>query len=449
MSHDSTKSKDLESQPAWLKSYIDSPEKQRQLYRRTLIIVVISQIFGGAGLAAGATVGALLAQEMLGTDSFAGIPVALITFGSAGAALLVGRLSQRFGRRFGLAAGFLAGGIGAVGIVISATTNNILLLFASLLIYGAGTATNLQARYAGTDLAKPKQRATAVSIAMVSTTFGAVAGPNLVEVMGGFAVSIGVPALTGPFILAAAAFILAGLVILILLRPDPFNVAKAITEANEAKNNKQLDTHSNTQTNNKSGIVVGATVMVLTQIVMVAIMTMTPVHMMHHGHNLKEVGLVIGFHIGAMYLPSLITGILVDKIGRTAMATVAGATLLLAGVIAAIAPTDSMLVLIVALSLLGIGWNFGLISGTALIVDSTNLSSRAKTQGTVDVLIALSGASGGALSGMVVAHSSYTTLSLTGGILSLLLIPVVIWSRSKRETVSEKAVAQPSQETGS
>ena len=54
--------------------YIDNPDKQKQLYKRTLIIVVISQIFGGAGLAAGITVGALLAEQMLGTDAFAGLP---------------------------------------------------------------------------------------------------------------------------------------------------------------------------------------------------------------------------------------------------------------------------------------------------------------------------------------------------------------------------------------
>ena len=71
----------IKSHPDWMQSYIDSPEKQQKLYRRTLWIVVISQIFGGAGLAAGITVGALLAQDMLGTDSFAGVPVALFTLG--------------------------------------------------------------------------------------------------------------------------------------------------------------------------------------------------------------------------------------------------------------------------------------------------------------------------------------------------------------------------------
>ncbi|WP_397261563.1 MFS transporter [Peribacillus simplex] len=423
----------LEVQSDWLQSYVSSPEKQQQLYKRTLMVVVISQIFGGAGLAAGITVGALLAQQMLGTDAFAGLPSGLFTLGSAGAALLVGRLSQRFGRRSGLAAGFLAGGIGAIGVVISALMNSILLLFISLLIYGAGSATNLQARYAGTDLANSTQRAKAISMAMVSTTFGAVAGPNLVDVMGEFAISIGIPALAGPFILAAAAYILAGLVLLILLRPDPFIVAKAISDAQRTTSNLLLEKNSNLLSINRRGIFAGAAVMVLTQFVMTAIMTMTPIHMGHHGHSLNEVGLVIGFHIGAMFLPSLVTGFLVDKIGRATMAISSAITLLASGILAAMGPADSMVVLITALALLGLGWNFGLISGTAILVDATPPSTRAKTQGSVDVLIALSGALGGGLSGIIVAGSSYSTLSLVGGVLSLLLIPVVILSRGSEK----------------
>ncbi|MGE7944934.1 MFS transporter [Lysinibacillus xylanilyticus] len=411
-----------------MESYIDSPEKLKNLYRRVLIVVSLSQIFGGAGLAAGITVGALLAQQMLGTDAYAGVPSALFTLGSAIAAFIVGKLSQRYGRRTGLSTGFIVGGLGAIGVVIAAMMNSVILLFASLLIYGAGTATNLQARYAGTDLANSKQRATAISTTMVMTTFGAVAGPNLVEIMGQFATSIGVPALAGPFILSATAFILAGLVLFIMLRPDPLEIAKRI-EAHKQKYEQKNKTESFNKEINKRGLTVGATVMVLTQIVMVAIMTMTPVHMKHHGHGLAAVGIVIGFHVGSMYLPSLVTGILVDKIGRTAMSIASGVTLLFAGLLAAFAPSDSMVLLIVALSLLGLGWNFGLISGTAQIVDSTEPSTRAKTQGKIDVLVALAGASGGALSGMVVANASYAVLSLAGGLLSLLLIPVVIWSR--------------------
>ncbi|OIK15355.1 MFS transporter [Bacillus sp. MUM 116] len=427
---DSVKALDVQS--ASSQSYIHSSEKQKSLYKRTLFVVSISQIFGGAGLAAGVTVGALIAQQMLGTDAFAGLPSALLTLGSAGAALFVGRLSQAYGRRTGLTAGFIIGGLGAIGVIVAALINSVFLLFASLLVYGAGSATNLQARYAGTDLANSKQRATAISITMAFTTFGAVAGPNLVNVMGNFALSIGVPSLAGPFILGAAAYILAGLVLFIMLRPDPLVIARTIVATNQEPSDKgHLETTE--QTENKRGIIAGATIMILTQIVMTAIMTMTPVHMMHHGLGLGAVGLVIGFHIGAMYFPSLVTGVLVDKLGRSAMAIASGITLLLAGLIAAFTPGDSMVLLVIALSLLGLGWNFGLISGTALLVDSTETSTRAKTQGAVDVFIALSGAAGGALSGMIVAGSNYLTLSFTGGILSLLLIPVVIWSRSGKK----------------
>ncbi|WP_242271922.1 MFS transporter [Bacillus cereus group sp. BfR-BA-01310] len=418
----------IDTADALISNRMYTTEEQQKLYKRTLIIVSISQMFGGAGLAAGITVGALLAQQMLGTDAFAGLPAAMFTLGSAVAAFIVGKLSQRYGRRVGLATGFMVGGLGAIGVVMAAVTKSIILLLASLLIYGAGTATNLQARYAGTDLADKKQRATAVSITMVMTTFGAVAGPNLVGVMGSFAHSIGIPELAGPFILSAAAFMLAGLILFVMLRPDPLIIANII-EKYKQEHTYKGHAVTNEMVENKRGIAVGAIVMILTQVVMVAIMTMTPVHMGHHGHGLSEVGLVIGFHVGAMYLPSLVTGVLIDKIGRAAMSIAGGVILLAAGVLAAMAPNDSLILLVVALSLLGLGWNLGLISGTAQIVDSTEPSTRAKTQGKIDAFIALAGASGGAMSGMIVANSSYAALSLAGGAVALLLIPVVIWSR--------------------
>ncbi|WP_211748289.1 MFS transporter [Paenibacillus sp. Marseille-Q4541] len=409
-------------------NYSTSLQKQKKLYERTLLIVCISQIFGGAGLAAGITVGALLAQQMLGTDAYAGVPAALFTLGSAAAAFLVGRISAKHGRRMGLTTGYLIGGFGAAGTVAAAMTNQIWLLFVSLLLYGFGTATNLQARYAGTDLANPSQRGTAISIAMVSTTFGAVAGPNLVGVMGDFALSLGIPELAGPFILAGTAFLLAALINFSLLRPDPLLIAKAMYSQQKKTEDQHL-LHSVNIERNRRGIQIGSAIMILTQIVMVAIMTMTPVHMLHHGHTIAQVGLVIGIHVGCMYLPSLFTGILIDKLGRFPMAIAAGVVLLTAGLTAAMAPSDSLIMLIVALGLLGLGWNLGLISGTTLIIDSTHITTRAKIQGSVDVFIALSGALGGALSGMVVAGSSYMVLSLAGGLISLLLIPIVLRSK--------------------
>lgn len=422
--------------------YKHSKEAHKKLYKKTLITVVISQIFGGAGLAAGITVGALLARDILGTESYSGLPAALFTLGSALSAYLVGRLSQQFGRRLGLSLGFIFGGLGALGVIIAATWNHVFFLFLSLFIYGAGTSTNLQARYAGTDLANEKQRGMAVSIAMVSTTLGAVAGPNLVTPMGKVATAIGIPALAGPFILAAVAYLLAGLTLFFYLRPDPFLVAQAIAAEEEKICTKP--TTSNQQalqkTVNRAGVIVGALVLVLSHIIMVAIMTMTPIHMQNHGTGLTAVGIVIGLHIAAMYLPSLGTGLLVDKIGRTSMVIASGVTLAISGLMAAFAPGESLGWLTTALILLGLGWNFGLISGTAIIIDSTTLATRAKTQGSVDVWVALGGTAGSLLSGIIVAYSSYAFLGILGTYLALLLIPLIIWShfKIKRDAVIGK-----------
>ncbi|GAA3278398.1 MFS transporter [Nesterenkonia halobia] len=402
--------------------------EQARIHRRTLTVVVLSQVLGGAGLAAGISVGALLAQDMLGTASLSGLPTGLFTLGSALAAFLVGRSTQRLGRRLGLASGFLAGGLGAFGVVIAAVSGSVVLLFISLFVYGSGTATNLQARYAGTDLAQPHRRGFGTSMAMVATTVGAVAGPNLIEPLGALAEIVGVPTLAGPFLLAAAAYSAAALVLFAFLRPDPFLLARRIVSAAESGTDSTPDGEAPRV---GIGAYVGATVMVLTQVVMVAIMTMTPIHMRAHHHDMAAVGLVIGLHVGSMWLPSLFTGALVDRVGRTPMVIASGVILLLAAGLAATAPGDSLGLLILALMLLGVGWNIGLIAGTALVVDATVPQNRPRTQGTIDVLIALAGAGGGAMSGVVVSASSYQALSLGGGVLALALIPVLLWARTR------------------
>lgn len=428
------------------------PTTRARAQRRTLIVVVISQVLGGAGLAAGITVGGLLAGQLLGVEGLTGLPTALFTLGSAATAFIVGRVSQRVGRRPGLAAGFLAGGLGAVGVVVAAATGTVGLLFVALLVYGAGTATNLQARYAGADLATPDRRGSAISIALVSTTAGAVAGPNLVDPMGGVATAVGLPALAGPFLLAAAAYLAAGTVLAVFLRPDPLLLARRLDAAEQhaaeqhASDQPASDqpaaprqggparTPSGPSPRPEAGAYVGAGVMLLTQIAMVAIMTMTPVHMRAHDHDLGEIGVVIGAHVAAMYLPSLVTGVLVDRVGRMPMAAAAGVTLLLAGITAALAPTDSMGLLVVALVLLGLGWNLGLISGTALVVDGTVPENRPRTQGTIDVGIALAGAGSGAFSGLVMAATGYATLALAGGALAVALLPLLLWAQRHRRS---------------
>jgi MFS family permease len=404
-----------------------------ELQRRTLRVLVVAQVLSGAGLAAGITVGALLAQDMLGSTGLAGLPSALFTAGSALAAVGVGRISQTRGRRPGLAAGYAVGAAGSAGVVVAAVLDSPALLFLSLFVYGAGSATNLQARYAGADLADRSHRARAVSTVLVATTLGGVVGPLLAAPTGDVAHMVGIPHLAGPFVLAGAAYLAAAAFLATRLRPDPLLLAREVA-ASEAAATAAMPgpVPAATPVEVGHGVVVGTTVMVLTQVVMVAIMTMTPVHMHDHGHGTGASGAVIAVHVAAMYLPSPLTGRLVDRIGRTWMAAAAGVTLLLAGLVAASAPDDSVGLLALALALLGLGWNFGLVSGTAIITDAVPLETRARTQGLVDVSIAIAGTGAGLMSGVVVDVSSYSLLSLGGGLLALAIVPAIALTARSR-----------------
>lgn len=400
--------------------------------RKVLFVLVLAQVFSGAGLAAGITVGALLAQDMLGTAGLAGLPSALFTIGSAAAAVVVGRLSQRSGRRAGLALGYAVGAAGALGVLLAAVADSIPLLFIALFVYGAGTATNLQARYAGADLALPHRKARAVSTVLVATTLGAVAGPNLVTVTGSLAAAWGIPRLAGPFGVAAIAYGAAALVLVLLLRPDPLLLARRL---GAAEHDEQVAAEADAGTPARAaaglpaGVRLGAAVMVVTQAVMVAVMTMTPVHLQQHGHGTAAIGVVIAVHVAAMYLPSPLSGWLVDRYGPRAVSALAALTLLGAGLVAGLAPAGAVWALALGLALLGLGWSLGLVAGTTLLSRDLPLHSRARVQGNVDVLVAIAGAGGGALSGVVVAGASYGVLALGGGALALCLLPVVLGRR--------------------
>ncbi|MGW8380060.1 MFS transporter [Streptomyces sp. ODS28] len=438
---------------------------QHPAQRRTLAVLVLCQGLSGAGLAAGITVGALLAEQMLGSTGLAGLPAALFTAGAALGAAGIGRLCQRSGRRPGLALGYATGALGSLGVVAAATTGSVPLLFASLLVYGAGTAANLLARYAGADLAAPERRGRAVSTVLFATTFGAVVGPNLVDLTGELAHSWGIPRLAGPFLLATAAYGSAALVLALLLRPDPLRLARELAGLPGSEDSPGETGRENTGSEDTGdaddtgaaeparprerriplGAATGGAVMVLTQLVMIAIMTMTPVHMQAHGHGTQAAGLVIALHVAAMYLPSPLTGLLVDRIGRHRLAAASGATLLAAGLLAALAPPHSVAALAAALVLLGLGWNFGLVSGTAMVTDAVPLDRRASVQGLVDVGISIAGATGGMASGLVVAATGYPTLAATGAVLAVAVIPAVALRRRPEPTPVQDGVRDPAQ----
>ena len=275
--------------------------------------------------------------------------------------------------------------------------------------------------------------------------------------------ALGLAPLAGPFLLAAAAYGGAALVISLLLRPDPLLEARrmeiaaaeaALTSssssstpspspspspaAEAAATAADSERHAVAPVPTRiwtADVITGVVVMALTQFVMVGLMTMTPVHMRAHDHTVTVVGVVISLHVAAMFLPAPLSGLLVDKFGTRAVAVSAGLVLLAAGGLAALAPPQSTALVALALILLGLGWSLGLVAGTTVLTTSVPTTVRASVQGQADVAVALSGAAGGLLSGLVFAWIDFRGLGFTLAALSLVVVAAVR-PRTARRTVA-------------
>ena len=413
------------------------PDVQR-LQSRTLIVLAGGQLLGGLGLAAGVAVGALLARDLGGGDALAGMPSAVATAGGALAAIPLSRLMARSGRRPGLLSGYATGGLGATIVIGAAQIHSFALLLVGMVAFGVGNTASLLARYAAADLAEPSARGRAVSTVLFATTFGAAAGPNLVAPMGALARAAGLPELAGPFCLSVVAYAAAATVVGSQLRPDPLLTARALdvaaaesadpvaptlpvaagargtagADADQKARRPATDTGSAWPLLLHGPALAGLSAMVGAQFVMVAMMTMTPVHMRAHDHSLGLVGLVISIHIAGMYALSPLGGLLVDRIGAPSTLRLGAGSLAAAGLLGALADPASAPALAVALFLLGLGWSLSLVGGTTLLTAAIPIRHRARAQGNADLLVGLAGATGGLGSGLLLALSGFAALGL-------------------------------------
>lgn len=385
-------------------------------------------MLGGLGVGAGVTVTTLLAFELSGSAALAGIAASASAFGAGVFAAAIGALS-RFGRRPGLVGGYVVGLLGASTAVTSAVLGSFPLMVAATFLFGASNASNLQARYAATDLASADRKGSDLSVVVWATTVGAVLGPNLTGPGVAAAGILGVPDLAGPYLLSAAGFAAAALVLLVGLRPDPLLLARQL-----------LDTQPGTQdvpgtpARRRGSLATGlaavaadpsARAAVVTiasaHAVMVGVMVMTPVHMGHHGADVRIIGLTISLHILGMYAFSPVFGRLTDRFGARPVLGLGLAQLLVAVLFSALSTPQGGLGFIGGLLLLGTGWSAALIASSALLATSLPLDARAPTQGLGDLAMNVAGGSAGALSGLLMMLLGFPLMAAST--ILLLLVP--------------------------
>jgi MFS family permease len=399
------------------------PSTLPSLQRRTMRVLVASQLLGACGLAAGGTAGALLAEHLTGTAAAAGLPLSLLVLGSGVGAVAVTRVMSGAGRRVGLAAAYLAGAAGAALAVAAAGWGSWPLLLAGCLLLGGGNAAVMLARYAAADLSSHRGRS--ISTVVTAASVGAVVGPNLLGPTGALAGAVGLPAPAGLFLVAIPAFLGAALVLLAFLRPDPLQVARAAAPpagqpAPAGGRRGELavllgDRH----------IRLALLVLAISNLAMVGVMAVAPVHLHDHGAGMGAIGLIISVHIAAMYLPSPLSGWLSDRFGARVVAATGALLLLAAGAAAAVAG-GGRVGITGALLLLGAGWNAGLIGGSALLRDAPVAPSlRTRAEGLGELGMGAAAAVGGGGAGLLLAAGGFGLLGLVAAAPCLLLLAAV------------------------
>lgn len=404
------------------------------LQRRTVVTLSIAQVLTGVGIAIGVAAGSLLVVDITGSDQLAGLGQTCGVIGAAIAAVPLARMSSLRGRRFGLSFGLGVAELGAITILFGAVLGYVAIVLTGMVMLGAATAVGLQVRYASTDLAQPRHVARDLSIVVWATTIGAVLGPSFLQNAVDWAEPLGLPGLSGPYLVTAVALACAWLVITTMLRPDPLLTARRSRAAEDQARTLSFREALAVIRNSRAAMF-GLASLTVGHCAMVMVMVMTPVHMEHVEVTLRIIGLVISVHILGMYAFSPVVGALTDRLGPIPTITTGAVILLAASVLAGTAAGDATLRLGLGLFLLGLGWSFTLIAGSALLTESVPEAVRPSVQGAGDTVMNSGAAVAGAAAGVIVAVGTYGWLNLVAGALVVGLLVVGAGARGVRTRV--------------
>ncbi len=401
------------------------------LARKITNTLFAAQSLGSAGFIAIATVSSIVGASLSGNPALAGLPSAVYLLGSAAAALLLGMIMDRFGRRGGMALALLFGITGSAFAVVAIISESFGLFLASMAVMGVAQAGLQLGRFAAAEVNPPDQRGRAISRVVFGGAVGAVLGPLFVGPTGRFAAQVGFNELAGPFGVAMILFVIAAVVIFTLLRPDPRDLGREVARLYPSVDVDPNHARPLRKIFRQPAPRLALAAMLLGQVVMVMLMVITGLHMTHHQHGLADVSLVISSHTFGMFAFSIFSGRLADRWGRGQVILVGAATLLLACLLAPISP--QVLPLAVALFLLGLGWNFCFVGGSSLLADNLLPAERARAQGFNDLLIGLASATGSLSSGVVFSALGYGLMGVVGAVFAAALAAMAaLWLLGKK-----------------
>jgi len=404
-------------------SDIDLPAARR----RTRGVLIASVFPAGMGMTATFAATSLAAKDITDNDGLATLAATMTAIGGAIAAVPLGRYMNEHGRRAGLMRAWLIGGVGTSLAFLGVLAEIYLLLILGGIGVGMGQAASLAARYSAADLAPEDRKAREIGIVVWAGSIGSVLGPTIALGGTGWVAAnlLGLDELAGPYLMGTVVFVLAATIVNRFLHPDPLLLAKQLGNATEAKRPSLGESFKKLFTNRLATIAVFATA--VGQGVMVAVMTVTPLHMDDGAHEKTVIGLVISLHVVGMYFFAPVVGWLVDRLRTELMVGSAGIILFIGAEAASHTDPEDSLGVFVGLFLVGLGWSFSMIAGSALLSSVFPVQERASVQGAADFTMITFGASGGLLSGVIVEATDYHTLSHYAAVLALSLVAAALY----------------------
>ena len=367
----------------------------------------------------------IVGKELSGNVDLAGVPTAVTLSAAAISAFVWGVLWDKTGRRNGLSLGLLLGVIGLSLSLIAVISRSFILLLIGLIGVGFARSAVQLGRFIASEVNPPSRRGRAISYVVFGGTVGAVGGPLLVSPSSNWALSLGLPENGGPFVVAIILLFVALLIAQYGLRPEPMLLSQQIDAEYPDKNIKQDTARNIPKILRQPAVIVAMSAMILAQVVMTLLMGISALYMKDLNHTLSDIAVMLSAHTLGMFAFSVISGRLADVWGRTQVIVTGTLILVVATVLA---PASSQVASIAfALFLVGLGWNFCFVGGSALLADQLYSLERARTQGFNDLLISLSSAFASLGSGVVYARTGYGTLSLLAGVISLLPLGATIW----------------------
>ena len=395
-----------------------------RIAKKITIVLFLSQSLSSAGFIAAFTVNALVGVDLTGQPAMAGVPGALYVLGQASGAVIWGFSMERIGRRWGLGIGQVTGVIGSAIAVVAVVNRSFLFFLIGLVFVGIARSAVDLGRFAAAEVHLPMKRGRAISNVVLGSTVGAIFGPLLVGPTGKLAMKAGFPEFAGPYGIGFTVLVLAAILILSGLKPEPRDIGRELASIHPELVPLQT-TRSLAEIVRQPGVVVSIVTMVFAQMVMMVPMSITSVHMKAHQHPLTAVSLVISAHTLGMYAFSIFSGKLTDRWGRKPMIILGSILLILSCLMAA--PSVGLLPLTAALFLLGLGWNFAYVAGSALLADQLSPKERAKSQGFNDLLLNLASAGSQVGSGVIYAIGGFGLMGLSAAIIAVVPLILVLW----------------------